>query len=81
KVWQVQLIKNGKQKKVTTILPNDDCLNFIEENDEVLIVGFGLKGHAVGDVPRVGFKIVKVASVSLLASYKGKKETKILSFD
>ena len=32
-------------------MPNDGCLNFIEENDEVLIAGFGRKGHAVGDIP------------------------------
>ena len=41
-------------------MPNDGCLNFIEENDEVLVAGFGRKGHAVGDIPGVRFKIVKV---------------------
>ncbi|KAH0628067.1 hypothetical protein JD844_008752 [Phrynosoma platyrhinos] len=45
-----------------------------EENDEVLVAGFGRKGHAVGDIPGVRFKVVKVANVSLLALYKGKKE-------
>lgn len=45
----MQLIKNGK--KITAFVPNDGCLNFIEENDEVLIAGFGRKGHAVGDIP------------------------------
>jgi small subunit ribosomal protein S23e len=54
----VQLIKNGK--KITAFVPNDGCLNFIEENDEVLVAGFGRKGHAVGDIPGVRFKIVKV---------------------
>ena len=49
-------------------------MNFIEENDEVLVAGFGRKGHAVGDIPGVHFKVVKVANVSLLALYKGKKE-------
>uniref|UniRef100_A0A4X2LEH1 Small ribosomal subunit protein uS12 n=1 Tax=Vombatus ursinus TaxID=29139 RepID=A0A4X2LEH1_VOMUR len=44
------------------------------ENDEVLVAGFGRKGHAVGDIPGVRFKVVKVANVSLLALYKGKKE-------
>ena len=45
-------------------MPNDGCLNFIEENDEVLIAGFGRKGHAVGDIPgknggiRVGYVLV-----------------------
>merc|ERR1711939_123620 len=72
KCVRVQLIKNGK--KVTAFVPNDGCLNFIEENDEVLVSGFGRKGHAVGDIPGVRFKVVKVANVSLLAIFKGKKE-------
>ncbi|KAH8021318.1 hypothetical protein HPB51_014987 [Rhipicephalus microplus] len=45
-----------------------------KENDEVLVAGFGRKGHAVGDIPGVRFKVVKVANVSLLALYKEKKE-------
>ena len=49
KCIRVQLIKNGK--KITAFVPNDGCLNFIEENDEVLIAGFGRKGHTVGDIP------------------------------
>ena len=44
------------QKKITAFVPNDGCLNFIEENDEVLVAGFGRKGHAVGDIPGVCFK-------------------------
>uniref|UniRef100_A0A8C2KPX8 Small ribosomal subunit protein uS12 n=1 Tax=Cyprinus carpio TaxID=7962 RepID=A0A8C2KPX8_CYPCA len=54
-----------------------DCVWFLsglQENDEVLVAGFGRKGHAVGDIPGVRFKVVKVANVSLLALYKGKKE-------
>lgn len=42
--------------------------------DEVLISGFGRRGHAVGDIPGVRFKVVKVAGVALLALYKDKKE-------
>ena len=42
--------------------------------DEVLIAGFGRKGHAVGDIPGVRFKVVKVSGVSLLALFKEKKE-------
>ena len=42
--------------------------------DEVLISGFGRRGHAVGDIPGVRFKVVKVAGVSLLALYLEKKE-------
>ena len=106
KCIRVQLVKNGK--KVTAFVPNDGCLNFIDENvsvqffggsfshsngrliaqffcfsafsllfsfqDEVLISGFGRKGKAKGDIPGVRFKVVKVASVSLVALFKGKKE-------
>uniref|UniRef100_H0XT13 Small ribosomal subunit protein uS12 n=1 Tax=Otolemur garnettii TaxID=30611 RepID=H0XT13_OTOGA len=70
KCVRVQLIKNGK--KITAFAPIDDCLNFIEENDEVLVAGFG-RGHTVGDILGVHFKVVKIANVSLLAFYKAKK--------
>ncbi|CAI5780447.1 40S ribosomal protein S23 [Podarcis lilfordi] len=67
---RVQLTKNGK----TAFVPIDGFLNFIEENNEVLVAGFGWKGHTVGDIPGVHFKAVKVANVSLSVLYKGKKE-------
>lgn len=87
KCVRVQLIKNSK--KITAFVPNDGCLNFIEvcsqfplvsnqglfqENDEVLVSGFGRSGRAVGDIPGVRFKVVKVANTSLLALFRGKKE-------
>ncbi|GAM19971.1 hypothetical protein SAMD00019534_031460 [Acytostelium subglobosum LB1] len=72
KCVRVQLKKNGK--KVTAFVPNDGCLNYIQENDKVLVAGFGRSGHAVGDIPGVRFKIVKVSSVALLAIYRGKKD-------
>merc|ERR1712117_145900 len=72
KCARVQLIKNSK--KITAFVPKDGCLNFVEENDEVLVSGFGRKGHAVGDIPGVRFKITKVANVSLNALFLGKKE-------
>ena len=72
KCVRVQFTKNGKKSQA--FVPSDGCLNFIEENDEVLVAGFGCKGHAIGDIPGVRFKVVKVANVSLLALYKGKKE-------
>ena len=65
KCVRVQLIKNGK--KVT-------AFNFVDENDEVLLAGFGRKGKAKGDIPGVRFKVVKVSGVSLLALWKEKKE-------
>merc|ERR1712071_658382 len=72
KCVRVQLIKNGN--RITAFVPKDGSLNYIEENDEVLVSGFGRSGHAVGDIPGVRFKVVKVANVSLLALFKGKKE-------
>jgi len=72
KCVRVQLIKNGK--KITAFVPNDGCLNFVDENDEVLIAGFGRSGHAKGDIPGVRFKVVKVSGVGLLALWKEKKE-------
>merc|ERR1712029_316415 len=72
KCARVQLIKNGK--KITCFVPRDGCLNFIDENDEVLVAGFGRRGHAVGDIPGVRFKVVKVAGCGLLALYREKKE-------
>jgi len=72
KCVRVQLIKNGK--KIAAFVPRDGCLNYVDENDEVLIAGFGRSGHAVGDIPGVRFKVVKVAGVSLWALYKHKKD-------
>lgn len=55
-------------------VPNDGCLNFVDENDEVLLSGFGRKGKAKGDIPGVRFKVVKVSGVGLSALWKEKKE-------
>lgn len=60
-------------EKPTTV-PNDGCLNFVDENDEVLLAGFGRKGKAKGDIPGVRFKVVKVSGVGLSALWKEKKE-------
>ena len=78
KCVRVQFTKNGKKSQ--PFVPRDGCLDFFEENDEVLVAGFGCKGHAVGDISGVHFKAVRVASVSFSALYKGKK-TKIINFD
>ncbi len=58
---------------------NDGCLNFVDENDEVLISGFGRRGKAKGDIPGVRFKVVKVSGVGLLALWKEKKVSVIFS--
>lgn len=49
-------------------------LTYGRPQDEVLIAGFGRKGHAVGDLPGVRFKVAKVSNVALSALYRGKKE-------
>ena len=72
KCVRVQLIKNGK--KIIAFCPRDGALHFVEENDEVLVAGFGRSGHAKGDLPGVRFKIVKVSGVGLFALYREKKE-------
>ncbi len=46
KCARVLLRKNGK--KIAAFVPLDGSLNFINENDEVLVSGLGRKGHAVG---------------------------------
>lgn len=51
-----------------------DAPRSLPPQDEVLIAGFGRKGHAVGDIPGVRFKVMKVSGVALLALYREKKE-------
>ena len=46
----------------------------IDENDEVLIAGFGRRGHAVGDIPGVRYKVIQVNGVSLDEMVRGRKE-------
>ena len=85
KCVRVLLKKNGK--KISAFVPKDGCLNFLNENDEVTVSGFGRKGHSVGDIPGVRFKvppptntiiqllkIVAVKGKSLLALFLGKIE-------
>ncbi|CAN6827557.1 unnamed protein product, partial [Brassica oleracea] len=78
KCTRVQLVKNGK--KVAAFVPNDFCQRLNScfvlccLQDEVLISGFGRKGHAVGDIPGLRYKVVKVSGVLPSALYKDKKE-------
>ncbi|TEA11153.1 hypothetical protein DBR06_SOUSAS7210070, partial [Sousa chinensis] len=46
----------------------------IVSNCSNLVAGFGHRGHAIGDIPGVCFKAVKVANVSRLALSKGKRK-------
>ena len=72
KCVRVQLHKNNK--RITAYVPRDGGMSFIDENDEVLVAGFGRSGHAKGDIPGVRFKIVKVAGCGLFALWSRKKE-------
>ena len=72
KCVRVQLKKNNK--RITAYVPRDGGMGFIDENDEVLIAGFGRSGHAKGDLPGVRFKVVKTAGCSLLALWLRKVE-------
>ena len=71
------LKKNGK--KVAAFVPWDGCLNYLAENDEVLVAGFGKKGKSKGDIPGIRFKVVAVKGISLVALFTGKKEKKWLN--
>ena len=75
KCVRVQLKKNNK--RITAFVPKDGGMTFIDENDEVLVTGFGRSGHAVGDLPGVRFQIAKVASVGLMALWLRKKDKPI----
>ena len=70
KAVRVLLRKNGK--KITAFVPRDGSLNYISDNDEVMVSGFGRKGHAVGDIPGIRFKVCAVRGVSLKSLYLGK---------
>ena len=72
KCVRVQLKKNGK--KITAFVPMDGSITYINDNDEVMVSGFGRSGHAVGDIPGVRFKVISIKNKSLLALYKGKAE-------
>lgn len=78
KGWAVKEAKQPSRitanTSLETVVPNDGCLNFVDENDEVLLSGFGRKGKAKGDIPGVRFKVVKVSGVGLSALWKEKKE-------
>merc|ERR1711881_231604 len=72
KCVRVHITKN--MKKVMCFVPRDGCMNYIDENDQVIIAGLGRSGKATGDLPGVRFKVVKVSGVGLMAIYRGKKQ-------
>ena len=73
KCVRIQLVKNGKQ--ITTFLPWDGALNYVDEHDEVFVEGIGgPQGGAKGDLPGVRWRVYKVNDVSLKELVYGRKE-------
>ncbi len=73
KCVRVQLIKNGRA--VTAHIPMVEARKFINEHDEVLLERAGAPQRgALGDMPGVKFRVVKVAGISLKELVKGKKQ-------
>jgi small subunit ribosomal protein S12 len=76
KAVRIQLSKNGKQ--ITAFIPGDGGLKYIDEHDQVLVEGIGgAMGGAMGDLPGVRWKVVKVNGVALESLIYGKKEKPI----
>lgn len=73
KCARIQLVKNAKQ--VTAFLPGDGAMKLVDEHDEVIIECIGGKmGRAMGDIPGVRWRVIKVNDQSLDALRKGKIE-------
>ncbi len=73
KCARVQLVKNGKQ--ITAFMPGDGAQKLINEHDEVIVECIGGKmGRAMGDIPGVRWRVIKVNDQSLDALLKGKIE-------
>ncbi len=76
KAVRLQLSKNGKQ--ITAFIPGDGGLKYIDEHDQVLVEGIGgAMGGAMGDLPGVRWKVIKVNGVSLESLIYGKAEKPI----
>ena len=72
KCVRTQLIKNGRL--ITAFLPGDGALNLVDEHDEVIVEGIGgTRGGAMGDIPGVRWKVIKVNGVSLNELVYGRK--------
>ena len=72
----IRVLLKKNNKKVAAFVPRDGCLNFIDENDNILISGLGRKGRTVGDIPGIRFQVITVAGISLKALFLGKKQKK-----
>ena len=72
-------IQSRKEGKVLyAFCPGDGAIEFIEEHDEVSIVGVGTKGgRPKGDIPAINLMVAKVNGVCLKSLISGKREKKI----
>ena len=73
KCARIQLTKNGRQ--ITAFLPGDGAMKLVDEHDEVIVECIGGKqGRAMGDIPGVRWRVIKVNDQSLSALRSGKLE-------
>ena len=73
KCVRVQLIKNSIQ--VTAFVPGTNAIRFIDEHDEVTLVGIGgSQKSAVGSMHGIKYKVTEINGASLNELLKGKKE-------
>lgn len=73
KCVRVQLTKNGIP--VTAFVPGDGAIKFVDEHDEVTIVGLGgSQGGAIGSMHGVKYQVVAINGISLNELLKGTKE-------
>ena len=73
KCVKVQLKKNGKI--VTAFAPGDKSVKYVDEHDDVLIVGIGgPKGRTIGSIPGVRYKVILVNRQPLELLRRGKIE-------
>jgi small subunit ribosomal protein S12 len=70
---KIQLVKNHKVCSAYT--PGDGAINFIDEHDEVTIVGMGGSQRGqMGCIPGWKYKVVAVNGTNLVRIIKGKAE-------
>lgn len=73
KCVRVQLVKN--HKVVGAFCPGDGTVNFIDEHDEVTIVGMGGSQRGqMGCIPGMKYKVIAVNGTDLEQIRRGKKE-------
>jgi small subunit ribosomal protein S12 len=73
KCVKCQLVKSGN--KVTSFVPGDNAIKFIDEHDSVIIERIGgAKGRSKGDLSGIRYQVIKVNDQSLNALVRKKIE-------